>query len=79
MDIIDENVENDQYNDKLNIVVNENDEITQYAIIGGVGDDSIFVPYSIVPDDFRENYAKGYYLYKDGKITVNPDYKPVQD
>ncbi|UXU53217.1 DUF2977 domain-containing protein [Staphylococcus arlettae] len=68
------NTDNQQYNEELNIKVNEQNEITQYAVIGGVGDGGIFIPYSEVPEDFRDNFDRGYYLYKDGKITVNTDY-----
>lgn len=67
------------YNDKLNIQVNNKNEITQYAIVGGVGGGGIFVPYEIVPDDFRGKYEKKYYLYKDGVFSVNPDYEPARD
>lgn len=65
-------------NPEMNIKVNEKDEIVQYAIIGGVGEEGIFVPYEVFPDDFREKYDYKYYLYKDGKVTVNPNYKPSQ-
>lgn len=62
------------YNNELNIKVNEQNEITQYALIGGVGAGGIFVPYENVPDDFIENFDSKYYLYVDGNIKVNPDY-----
>ncbi len=66
-------------NEQLNIKVNDKNEIIQYAIVGGVGGGGIFVPYEIAPDDFRESYKKKYFLYKDGVISVNPDYEPVRD
>lgn len=61
-------------NDKLNIKVNANDEITQYAIVGGVGDEGIFVSYDVAPDNFMTDFKNGYFLYKDGAISENPDY-----
>lgn len=62
------------YNKELNLKVNEQNEIIQYVLIGGVGAGGIFVPYEIVPDDFIENFDSKYYLYVDGNIKVNPDY-----
>lgn len=66
-------------NDKLNIKVNENDEITQYAIVGGLGDGGIFISYDVAPENFIKDFKNGYFLYKDGKITVNPDFEPSHD
>lgn len=66
-------------NDKLNIKVNSNDEITQYAIVGGVGDEGIFISYDVAPENFMTDFQRGYFLYKDGEITVNPDFEPIQD
>lgn len=56
----------------INIKVNENNEITAYAIIGGVN--GIDISIDILPDSFRENFDSKYYLYVDGKIKTNPDY-----
>lgn len=66
-------------NDMLNIKVNENDEITQYAIVGGVGDDGIFISYDVAPKNFITDYQKTYFLYKDGVISVNPNFEPIRD
>lgn len=66
-------------NDKLNIKVNENDEITQYAIVGGLGDGGIFISYDVAPENFIKDFKRGYFLYKDGKITTNPDFEPSHD
>lgn len=56
----------------INIKVNENNEITAYAIIGGVN--GIDIPVDVLPDNFKSDFDSKYYLYVDGKITVNPDY-----
>lgn len=66
-------------NDKLNINVNDNDEIISFAIVGGVGDEGIFVSYDIAPDNFITDFQRGYFLYKDGAISVNPDFEPIRD
>lgn len=79
MDITDENLNNDLYNDKLNIKVNDNDEITSFAIVGGVGDEGVFVSYDAAPDNFISDFKNGYFLYKDGVISVNPNFEPPRD
>lgn len=56
----------------INIKVNENNEITAYAIIGGVS--GVDIPIDILPDNFKENFDSKYYLYVDGNIETNPDY-----
>lgn len=66
-------------NDKLNLKVNANDEIISFAIVGGVGDEGIFISYDVAPENFIDDFQRGYFLYKDGEITVNPDFEPIQD
>lgn len=66
-------------NDMLNIRINENDEITSFAIVGGVGDDGIFVSYEVVPENFMTDFQKGYFLYKNDVISENPNFKPIVD
>lgn len=63
----------------LNIKVNANDEITQYAIVGGVGDEGIFISYDVAPENFMTDFKNGYFLYKDGVISVNPNFERNQD
>lgn len=59
-------------NKTINIKVNKNNEITAYAIVGGVN--GIDAPIDILPDNFKEDFDAKYFLYVDGEITVNPDY-----
>ncbi|UUY79059.1 DUF2977 domain-containing protein [Staphylococcus saprophyticus] len=66
-------------NDKLNIKVNADDEITSFAIVGGVGDEGIFVSYESAPENFINDFQRGYFLYKDGVISVNPNFEPPKD
>lgn len=56
----------------INIKVNGNNEITAYAIIGGVN--GVDIPIDVLPDNFKENFDSKYYLYVEGNIKVNPDY-----
>lgn len=66
-------------NDMLNIRINENNEITSFAIVGGVGDDGIFVSYEVAPENFMTDFQKGYFLYKNDVISENPNFKPIVD
>lgn len=66
-------------NEKLNIKVNTNYEITQFAIVGGVGDEGIFISYDVAPENFITDFQRGYFLYKDGAISVNPNFEPIRD
>ena len=59
-------------NEMINIKVNDNNEITAYATTGGVS--GIDVPVDVLPDNFKSDFDAKYFLYVDGKITVNPDY-----
>ncbi|MEB7753280.1 DUF2977 domain-containing protein [Staphylococcus pseudoxylosus] len=61
----------------MEIKVNESNEIIAYAVIGGVSGFSISD--EIIPEDFREKFDPKYYLYHDGQITVNKNYKPAVD
>lgn len=61
----------------INIKVNENNEITAYASVGGVN--GIDVPADSLPDNFKSDFKKGYFLYKDGVISVNPDFEPSHE
>lgn len=62
-------------NDELKITVNKDDEITGFAIVGGI-EGEISVPYEKAPDDFIENFEPKYYLYTNGEIKENPNYVP---
>ncbi len=74
MDGYDENL-----NKELKIIINKNNEITGYAIIGGI-EGEISIPYENVPDSFIENFDSKYYIYVDGKIKTNPDYEePINE
>lgn len=74
MDGYDENL-----NKELKIIINKNNEITGYAIIGGI-EGEISIPYENVPDSFIENFDSKYYIYVDGKINTNPDYEePINE
>ncbi|SMH68992.1 Putative prophage protein [Latilactobacillus curvatus] len=56
----------------MQILINKNQEITAYAIEGGlvngvghVGD---------IPDDFEDNFKPSFYLLQNNEIVLNPDY-----
>ncbi|MEY8599980.1 MULTISPECIES: DUF2977 domain-containing protein [Staphylococcus] len=70
--------QNENENKELKITINKNEEITGYAIVGGI-EDEISIPYSKVPDGFRDIFKPNYYLYTDGEFKVNPNYRPSTD
>lgn len=70
--------QNENENKELKITINKNAEVTGYAIVGGI-EDEISIPYSEVPDVFRDIFKPNYYLYIDGEIKENPNYKPSTD
>lgn len=61
---------------KILIVVNENNEIVQYASIGELPDS---IEYDgTIPEDFRDKFKPSFYMIKDGLIVENPDYKEIE-
>ncbi|NQD98152.1 DUF2977 domain-containing protein [Staphylococcus xylosus] len=68
-------MENEQ--ETVDIRVNDKNEIIAYAFIGGVG--GVEVSKDILPEHFRENYDYKYYLFVEGEISKNPDYKEPID
>lgn len=66
-------------NDMLNIKVNANNEITQYAIVGGVGNEGILISYDVAPENFMTDFKNGYFLYENDTISVNPNFEGNQD
>lgn len=70
--------QNENENEELKITVNENDEITGYAIVGGI-EDEISVTYEEVPTNFVENFKPKYYLFNNGEFKVNKNYKPTEE
>jgi hypothetical protein len=58
----------------MRITVNENNEITGYAIIGGIEGD-FEISDDIIPQEFILNYKLKYYLYQNEQIIVNPNYE----
>lgn len=61
---------------KILIVVNENNEIIQYASIGELPDS---IEYDgAIPEDFRDKFKPSFYMIKDDLIVENPDYKEIK-
>lgn len=61
----------------MQILLNENNEIIQYATIGGVerdGYETIEIDDSQVPELFLELFKPKLFIYSNGKITVNQSY-----
>jgi hypothetical protein len=58
----------------MRITMNDNNEITGYAIVGGLEGD-FEVSDDIIPQEFILNYKPRYYLYQNEQIIVNPNYE----
>lgn len=42
----------------------------------GIVEDSIEIDEAILPENFFSDFAENRFIYSDGKVTENPDYKP---
>lgn len=60
----------------MQILLNDKNEITNYAIVGGFEDG---IEIDNIPDNFIVNFKPRYYLYNEGKIEVNKEYKEETD
>ena len=60
----------------MQILLNGEREITNYAIIGGFEDG---IEIDNIPDNFIVNFKPRYYLFEDNEIIVNKDYKEDTD
>lgn len=56
----------------MQILINTNDEIINYAIVGGFEDG---IEIDNIPSDFIRNFKPRYYLFNEGQIEVNNEYK----
>lgn len=56
----------------MQILLNDKNEITNYAIVGGFEDG---IEIDNIPDNFIVNFKPRFYLYNEGKIEVNKEYK----
>lgn len=60
----------------MQVQVNEKNEITGYAVLGGFPGG---VETEALPEGFQEGFVSGKYLYRNGEIKENPDYTPAVD
>lgn len=58
----------------MRILINNNNEITGYATVGGLEGD-FEISDDIIPQDFAQTFKPKYYLYQNEKIIVNPNYE----
>lgn len=56
----------------MEILLNDKNEIVSFALIGGFEDG---IEIDNIPDNFIVNFKPRYYLYNEGKIEVNKEYK----
>lgn len=63
----------------MRIKINDNYEITGYALIGGF-DGGIEIDDSILPDTFIPEFKNGKFKYEDGSVIYNREYtEPVKE
>lgn len=60
----------------MKILLNDKEEITDYAIIGGFENG---IEVDNIPDDFINNFKPLKYKYKDGQISLNKNYSEEVD
>ena len=56
--------------------LNDNQEITDYATIGGLTN-AIEIKDEKLPDDFTRNFKSSFYLLKDDEVVENPNYQEI--
>lgn len=56
----------------MQILINSNNEIISFAVVGGFEDG---IEVDNIPDNFIVNFKPRYYLYNEGQIEVNKNYK----
>ena len=61
----------------MQILVNSNNEIIAYAVIGGIereGYETVTIEDNKVPNSFRETFKPSLYIFENGEVKLNPNY-----
>ena len=61
----------------MQILLNQNNEIIAYAIIGGVereGYETVTIEDNQVPNSFRETFKPSFYIFENEEVKLNPNY-----
>ena len=61
----------------MQILLNQNNEITAYAVSGGIkreGYKTLTIEDNQVPDSFRELFKPSFYIFENGEVKLNPNY-----
>lgn len=61
----------------MQILVNSNNEIIAYAVIGGIereGYETVTIEDNQVPNSFRELFKPSFYILENGEVKLNPNY-----
>ncbi|MFT8937403.1 DUF2977 domain-containing protein [Liquorilactobacillus sp.] len=58
----------------MKLDVDSNNLIQGFTQVGDNLDCKIEIDSSALPNNFMQNFKPGYYLYKNGNISVNPNY-----
>lgn len=62
----------------MEIVVNENNEILNYATVGSI-EGSIFIEDVLIPNDFEFVFLPKLFMYVGGEIKLNQDFRREED
>lgn len=61
----------------MQILLNSNNEIIAYAIIGGIereGYETVTIEDNQVPNSFRETFKPSFYIFENEEVKLNPNY-----
>ena len=61
----------------MQILVNSNNEIIAYAVIGGIerdGYETVTIEDNQVPNSFRETFKPSFYIFENEEVKLNPNY-----
>lgn len=57
----------------MQLILNQNSEITDYVLVGITNSGIEFN--GAIPSDFEENFKPHFYSFKNREIVINPDYE----
>lgn len=62
----------------MQILMNDNKEITSFAIVGSL-ENGFQINDELLPPDFKENFVPSKYIMDEGRIVLNDNYQSMDD
>lgn len=62
----------------MQILLNQYNEIVAYAVVGGIereGYETVTIEDNQAPNSFRELFKSSFYIFENGEIKLNPNYR----